>query len=374
MEAADGRTLTVTFLGKAPGGVGPRNVRIDGGRRVTGLRAVEVHVETEEDPELDDRMHVVLDRTGDTSAYRLSIVETDAHGRPGTTPYRGFDQRYHSAGFSFRPGRPTPFDCAAEEPCPAPLRPAPLIDRTARDYERLRTVLDRMALTAPEWAERHVPDLGVTVAELLAYTADRLAHHQDAVATEAYLDTARRRESVRRHARLVDYAMHDGAAARAFVALETDRPVVLPRGAFRFAAVDTGRLDPRDRPELGTVLADEDLDALPPGASQEVFEPLGDAEPALYPRTTRSASGPGATRSASCPGARSRPPCATSGRTAATGPAPGPTAPAPGPPKPPQVPAPTRTPGPGPEPEPKPKPPAVRAEATPRAAPSPRAC
>ncbi|MCZ2523699.1 putative baseplate assembly protein [Streptomyces sp. HB2AG] len=285
VEAADdGHTLTVTFLGKAPGGVGPQNVRIDGGRRVTGLRAVEVHVETEEDPELDDRMHVVLDRTGDTSAYRLSIVETDAHGRPGTTPYRGFDQRYHSAGFSFRPGRPTPFDCAAEEPCPAPLRPAPLIDRTARDYERLlRTVLDRMALTAPEWAERHVPDLGVTVAELLAYTADRLAHHQDAVATEAYLDTARRRESVRRHARLVDYAMHDGAAARAFVALETDRPVVLPRGAFRFAAVDTGRLDPRDRPELGTVLADEDLDALPPGASQEVFEPLGDAEPALYP-------------------------------------------------------------------------------------------
>ena len=32
----DGLTLTVTFLGKAPHGLCAENVRIDGGRRITG--------------------------------------------------------------------------------------------------------------------------------------------------------------------------------------------------------------------------------------------------------------------------------------------------------------------------------------------------
>ena len=51
----------------------------------------------------------------------------------------------------------------------------------------------------------------VALVELLAYAGDQLSYYQDAVATEAYLGTARRRVSVRRHARLVDYPMHDGA-------------------------------------------------------------------------------------------------------------------------------------------------------------------
>ncbi len=37
------------------------------------------------------------------------------------------------------------------------------------------------------------------------------------VANEAYLNTARQRISVRRHARLVDYFLHEGCNARAFV-------------------------------------------------------------------------------------------------------------------------------------------------------------
>jgi hypothetical protein len=53
--------------------------------------------------------------------------------------------------------------------------------------------------------------------ELLAFVGDYLSYQQDAVATEAYLGTARRRVSVRRHARLVDYSMHDGSNARAWV-------------------------------------------------------------------------------------------------------------------------------------------------------------
>ena len=50
----------------------------------------------------------------------------------------------------------------------------------------------------------------MTMVELLAYAGDLLHYRLDAVATEAFLDTARLRTSVRRHARLVDYRMHDG--------------------------------------------------------------------------------------------------------------------------------------------------------------------
>lgn len=114
--ADDGLTLTVTFLGKAPHGLCPENIRIDGGRRITGIEAVEVSVEREDDPELDDRLFVTLDRTGDTSRYTLSVVDTDPYGRPGTEPFPGFDQRYFSAGFEFRPDCPTPSTARTSSP------------------------------------------------------------------------------------------------------------------------------------------------------------------------------------------------------------------------------------------------------------------
>ncbi|MEU5716804.1 putative baseplate assembly protein [Streptomyces sp. NPDC020403] len=279
----DGLTLTVTFLGKAPHGLCPENVRIDGGRRVTGIEAVEVTVEREEDPELDDRLLVTVDRTGDTSRYRLSVVETDAYGRPGTVPFPGFDQRYFRAEFAFRPARPTPFDCADDPAAgdPGPGAEAPVIDYTARDYDSVRRLLlDRLALTAPDRVERNPADLGVTLVELLAHTADRISYHQDAVATEAYLDTARRRVSVRRHVRLIDYPMHDGCNARALVTVEVTKRLTLLPGTFRFAAVDVRTPGLRDRPETGTVLEDGELAALAERGAVEVFEPVVDTEPA----------------------------------------------------------------------------------------------
>ncbi|AJE85089.1 hypothetical protein SLNWT_4713 [Streptomyces albus] len=277
----DGRTLTLTFLGKAPHGLRPQNIRIDGGRRVTGVEAVEVAVEREEDPELDDRVHVTLDRTGDASRYRVSVVAEDPYGRPGTTPYPGFEQRYFTAGFVFRPDSDSPFGCAGPGGDGDPGFPAaPVVDYTARDYETIRRLLlDRLALTTPDWVERSAADLGTTLVELLAYTGDRISHHQDAVATEAYLDTARRRVSVRRHVRLIDYAMHDGCNARAFVAVETAGECVLPPGTYRFAAVDVRTLDPHDRPQPGTVIEDRDLAVLDEYGSVEVFEPVAHDEP-----------------------------------------------------------------------------------------------
>ena len=73
----------------------------------------------------------------------------------------------------------------------------------------------------PDWTERSPADLQITLVELLAYLGDNLSYYQDSVATEAYLGTARRRTSVRRHARLVDYIAHEGANARAWLVFDT---------------------------------------------------------------------------------------------------------------------------------------------------------
>jgi hypothetical protein len=78
-----------------------------------------------------------------------------------------------------------------------------------------------------------VPDIGIALVELLAYVGDYLSYYQDSVATEAYLDTARQRISVRRHSRLVDYFMHEGCNARAWLCVETSAKVSLdPKGIF----------------------------------------------------------------------------------------------------------------------------------------------
>ena len=124
--------------------------------------------------------------------------------------------------FTFKVDCPSDLDCKPAPSCPPEVFPAPAINYLAKDYASFRQlILDRLALIMPDWRERHVPDLGITLVELLAYVGDHLSYYQDAVATEAYLDTARQRISVRRHARLVDYRLHEGCNARAWVAVKT---------------------------------------------------------------------------------------------------------------------------------------------------------
>src|SRR5439155_4928009 len=120
-------------------------------------------------------------------------------------------------------------DCKGRPACPPVSYPAPEINYLAKDYVSFRQLIfDRPALTLPDWRERHVPDVGVALVDLLAYVGDYLSYHQDAVATEAYLATARQRISVRRHARLVDYRMHEGCNARTWLCIETSADTTLP--------------------------------------------------------------------------------------------------------------------------------------------------
>lgn len=238
LEVSDDQTvLTVFFLGNAPQWeITPRHLRIEGGRRVRDVRVVDVTVERSGREGIDDCMHVKVNRPGDYSLYTLCIVGVDGEtGRRTNSPPLDFDIRYACVCFSFKAGCPSDLDCAPEEVCDEKTLPEPRIDYLAKDYSSFRRlILDRLALILPDWKERHIPDLGVALVELLAYAGDYLSYHQDAVATEAYLDTARRRISVRRHARLVDYSLHEGCNARAWVAVTVSQEHLELRGPDLF--------------------------------------------------------------------------------------------------------------------------------------------
>jgi hypothetical protein len=263
VEGEDQKTLRVYFLGRAPERIEKENVRIEGGRRITGIRVTRIDVVTNEQ-DLDDYMDVTVDQAGDFSTYRLCVVEPGPGGRH--TPREDFDPRYACVDFSFKADCATDLDCKPERVCPQPARANPEINYLARDYASFRQlILDRLALIMPDWRERHVPDVGIALVEVLAYVADHLSYYQDAVATEAYLDTARRRISVRRHARLVDYRMHEGCNARAWVWVRTSADTAEIRaGDLYFATVDENGVGSEP------ILRSDDSSR----AGVEVFEPL----------------------------------------------------------------------------------------------------
>jgi predicted phage baseplate assembly protein len=221
----DQLTLTVYFLGKAPEHLTTANVRIDGGVRIKDITVTGITFCREEDPQLDDCMKVRVDKYGDFSTYTLRLVKGEAKGKKHRQPEKvdEFDPLYSQIDFTFKAGCPSDLDCKTAELCPPELVAAPEINYLAKDYASFRQlILDRLSAIMPDWTERHIPDIGVTLVELFAYVGDYLSYYQDAVATEAYLDTARRRISVRRHTRLVDYTLHEGCNARAWVCVETE--------------------------------------------------------------------------------------------------------------------------------------------------------
>ncbi len=155
---------------------------------------------------------------------------------------------------------------------PLAAEPAAIeIDYLAKDYATFRRLmLDRLAATLPEWRDFSPADQYLMLVELLAYAADHLSYYQDAVATEAYLNTARLRPSLRRHARLVDYRVHEGCNARAWVHLAVwDDGGLTPGQRLFFVACPVPGVD--DSPFL-TAKQLQDLRAQ--SAACEVFEPV----------------------------------------------------------------------------------------------------
>ena len=262
--------LRVYLLGKFQGVVNPENVRIDGGVRVKGLVATHVKLIRGSRKDEDDVFEITVNQWGDFSTYTLHFVKGDEYNRPGTEPLPGFDPLYAKVDFVFRGAAPASPVCAPTQEVKA-SRQEPEINYLAKDYASFRQLIfDRLATIAPAWQERHAPDLGLTLVEVLAYIGDQLSYYQDAVATEAYLHTARQRISVRRHLRLIDYALHDGCNARAWVCIEvTGNTRLLPNEVYFVSDTNqtmTGRESNLSERELGEM----------PSSQYEVFELLVD--------------------------------------------------------------------------------------------------
>lgn len=197
------------------------NVRISGGVRIKNVLVKEVKIRMDHlSRHADDVLVVEVDKPGDFSVYTLHLVES---GSKDGRPPKGMDPILSSIDFSFRAICESEFDCRREQICPPQPRQEPDLNYLAKDYASFRSLmLDRMSLLLPQWKERNPADLGIVLVELLAYVADCLSYQQDAVATEAYLGTARRRISVRRHSRLLDYFMHDGCNSRVWVQIRVE--------------------------------------------------------------------------------------------------------------------------------------------------------
>jgi hypothetical protein len=243
----DGVSLCVHFFGALPKNLTERNLTIEGGARIRDIQVVSARFHEHDNGDLC--LLLRLDKTGDFSIYCLCLVEPDSgldavkcsYENPPATPSvlpPGIDPRYACVTFSFRLECAAGMDCQPAPCPPSPRPPLPPIDYLARDYESFRNLmLDRLAQTMPQWTERHLPDLGITVIEVFAYVADLLSYQLDSIATEAFLRTSRRRISVRRHARLVDYWMHEGCNARAWVAISSSADLTVPFRDLAFAAV-----------------------------------------------------------------------------------------------------------------------------------------
>jgi hypothetical protein len=296
------QTLLVHCLNPLPASAAfvPANVAISGGESITQISVAFVvaasAVGPAQPPEiaallpaidaLTDKANVIVIGTrqsGDFSPYRLRLVNdaTQAAADPFaiTEVLDGFDPLLAEVEFSFKVECGPDFDCAPAAPdCALPPPAPPPINYLAKDHGSFRTIiLDRLNQLLPGGSGSSEADLGVALAELMAYAGDHLSYQQDGIATEAYLATARRRISLRRHALLVDYRVQEGCNARAWIVLRasgnTGDPVFLDRTQTRFYTGPVGATIPASTGPggAGTVL--------PPGI--QVFEPMHDA--VLYP-------------------------------------------------------------------------------------------
>jgi hypothetical protein len=293
------QTLLVHCLKPVPAMLTPANVLIQGGESITHITVSWVAPASAPPPlltnaqeqqffkSLADAANTLVVRTGqagDFAPYTLRLVNDATQAQEDsfdvTEVLAGFDLQLAEVQFSFKVECGPNFDCAPSPPnCPPAAPTPPPINYLAKDYGSFRTViLDRLNQLLPGGTGTTEADLGVALAELIAYVGDNLSYQQDAVATEAYLETARSRISLRRHALLVDYHVRDGANARAWIQLQVqgnpgDR-IFLDRSRTRFYTFAPGF----GNGALAVGAGNEEAALL---SGVRVFEPMWDA--VLFP-------------------------------------------------------------------------------------------
>ncbi len=230
-----------TFTGSTTASAVPANqlFSISGGHRVlAGDATGQVQVTAIAVPNLERAVLTLeVSPIGDYSTYTLSI---------NTTRFPNFDPLFSEINFKFRPGCFS-IDCAPEwEPAPAP-KDNPTIDYLAKDYESFKhTLIAAMMQRVSGWQPSSEADLDQVLLELFCVAADELSDYQDRVMNEAYLISARKRVSLARHARLMDYHIHQGNQASTWLAvkLEDTNTLEIPKSGAPQLTVWAGIADP----------------------------------------------------------------------------------------------------------------------------------
>jgi hypothetical protein len=257
------RKFWLHLLGRRPDWLEAQNIRVEDVNTGTAL-SVRLHPdELIKDRRRLDRILLIAENACENVDYALTINPL-GNESPKLDPY------FNRVVIRFACQPRAEIDCVTAPPAPPQPPAVPEINYLAKDYATFRQLLlDRLAITQPDWQERCPADLGIMLVEILAYVADRLSYYQDAVATEAYLGTARLRQSLRRHARLVDYAVHEGCNARAWVYIRVLSDCKIPK-AHELFFVSIPRSSDLLRSRLLTSAALEQLTK----SGCEVFEPV----------------------------------------------------------------------------------------------------
>lgn len=221
----DQRTLRLVFIHPLPGEVDAvpdapvltrENFRISGGERIKNILVTSAISSSNE-------LTISVNQAGDFSNYVVHLV---------TSPFEdqvppGFDPVLSHIDVNFKISCPNNLDCAPQVKDAGKNFANPNIDYLAKDYRSFRRLmLERASVIMPQWRERSAADQQIMLTELIAFVGDQLSYYQDAVSTEAYLGTANQRRSLARHARILDYRVHEGCNARTWVHI-----AVAPGGA-----------------------------------------------------------------------------------------------------------------------------------------------
>ena len=183
---------------------------ISGGHRILGgtdngqVRVVKI----QENSANSTGLFLTIEPIGDYSTYTLHLNHPK------------IDPLLNKIDFKFRPGCFN-IDCAPAWEKHPPRKIDPVIDYLAKDYDSFKhTLINAMIKRVPGWQATSEADLDQVLIDLFSAAGDELSDFQDRVMNEAYLTTARKRISLVRHARLMDYHIHQGNQASTWLALE----------------------------------------------------------------------------------------------------------------------------------------------------------
>lgn len=196
--------LSDVALGTAPDEV----FSVSGGQRIRGGRGrgrVQV-TNVSASPVDAAALRLTVQPIGDYSTYTLRIR------------YANIDPFFDTLTFKFRPGCFST-ECDVRRATPAKSAP-PLIDYLAKDYDSFRhALIVALQQRVPGWTPTSEADFSMVLIDLFSAAADELSDFQDRVTHEAYLSRARSRVSLARHARMMDYHIHQGNQATTWLAL-----------------------------------------------------------------------------------------------------------------------------------------------------------